>query len=217
MGKHTAFTTFAVAREKNGAATAVKSNLLTEMYKHTILFMTVFMSALFTAAYAAGENDGDECEESREEAMHEIDNYDFLYYDTYYDYDVASVDELLDEAFSHIGTCYRSGCKGPSAFDCSGFTSYVFGQFDMAIGASSRDQYANNEPVRKGDLQRGDLVFFTSPGSGRRVGHVGIVVDVDREKGTFSFIHASSRGGVKVSESTDGYYARRYIGARRVI
>jgi cell wall-associated NlpC family hydrolase len=65
-------------------------------------------------------------------------------------------------------------------------------------------------------MQRGDLVFFTSPGSGRGVGHVGIVVDVN-ENGTFTFIHASTREGVKISNSTDGYYARRYVGVRRVM
>ena len=71
-------------------------------------------------------------------------------------------------------------------------------------------------PITRNDLQRGDLVFFTSPRSGKGVGHVGIVVDVDPLTDTFSFIHASTNNGVTVSRSTDGYYSRRYIGARRV-
>jgi cell wall-associated NlpC family hydrolase len=66
-------------------------------------------------------------------------------------------------------------------------------------------------------MQRGDLVFFTSPGSGRNVGHVGIVVDVDPMTHTFSFIHASSSGGVKISQSNEGFYSSRYIGVRRVV
>jgi hypothetical protein len=33
---------------------------------------------------------------------------------------------------------------------------------------------------------------------------------------SFTFIHASSKGGVKISHSTDGNYMRRYIGVRRV-
>jgi cell wall-associated NlpC family hydrolase len=65
-------------------------------------------------------------------------------------------------------------------------------------------------------MQRGDLVFFTSPGSGRSVGHVGIVVDVNPANNTFRFIHASSSDGVKISNSTDGFYARRFVGVRRV-
>ena len=65
-------------------------------------------------------------------------------------------------------------------------------------------------------MQPGDLVFFTSPHSGRNVGHVGIVIDYDPINDTFIFIHASSKNGVKISNSTDGNYMRRYIGVRRV-
>ena len=152
----------------------------------------------------------------------EIDNYDFLYSDSNddlnLDFKATRVNSLLDEAMSHLGARYRSGSKGPNAFDCSGFTSYVYRQMGEAnIGCSSRDQYARNIPVSRSDMQRGDLVFFTSPSSGRSVGHVGIIVDVDPDNNSFKFIHASSSEGVKISNSNDGFYARRFIGVRRVI
>ena len=156
------------------------------------------------------------------ERYDEIDNYDFLYAgasdDLNLDYDVATINCLLDEAVRHIGARYRSGSKGPKAFDCSGFTSYVYRQMGYTdIGASSRDQYARNLPVSRSEMQRGDLVFFTSPNSGRGVGHVGIVVDVDPITHSFNFIHASSSQGVKITNSNDGFYARRFIGVRRVL
>lgn len=156
------------------------------------------------------------------EQYDEIDNFDFLYSggidDINLEYDAMAVNSLMDEAMSHIGARYRSGSKGPNAFDCSGFTSYVYKQIEgKDIGCSSRDQYARNIPISKGEMQRGDLVFFTSPSSGRNVGHVGIVVDVDPITRTFNFIHASSKEGVKISNSNDGYYARRFIGVRRVL
>ena len=152
----------------------------------------------------------------------EIDNFDFLYSegvdDINLEYDAIAVNSLMDEAISHIGARYRSGSKGPYTFDCSGFTSYVYRQIEgKEIGCSSRDQYARNIPVSRSEMQRGDLVFFTSPGSGRGVGHVGIVVDVDPITRTFNFIHASSKEGVKISNSNDGYYDRRFIGVRRVL
>ena len=159
---------------------------------------------------------------AQEQHDEEIDNFDFLYENTVdnlnVSYDDFAVNSLLDEAMSHIGARYRSGSKGPHSFDCSGFTSYVFKQLGSEnIGCSSRDQYARNAPVSRSEMQRGDLVFFTSPRSGRNVGHVGIVVDVDPETNTFNFIHASSSGGVIISNSTDGFYARRFIGVRRVL
>ena len=59
-------------------------------------------------------------------------------------------------------------------------------------------------------------MFFTSPRSGRKVGHVGIVVDFDPVTQDFTFIHASSVSGVKLSSSSESCYVKRYVGARRV-
>lgn len=125
------------------------------------------------------------------------------------------IDDLLKEASTHIGKRYVWGSKGPATFDCSGFSGYVYRQFGYQIGSCSREQYKLGKSVDKKDLRKGDLVFFTSRSSGKNVGHVGIVWDVDRENGTFKFIHASIRG-VKISEF-EGYYVNRYVGARRII
>ena len=154
------------------------------------------------------------------EVVDEIDNYDFLYNEggDNLNYDALTINSIMDEAMSHIGARYRSGSKGPKAFDCSGFTSYVFrNSGGVEIGCSSRDQYAKNMPVSRSEMQRGDLVFFTSPHSGRNVGHVGIVIDVDPLTQSFDFIHASSSKGVTITNSNDGFYARRFVGVRRVL
>ena len=154
---------------------------------------------------------------TRIEQYEEIENFDFLYEN---DYNVnesfTNVYDLLEQATSLIGSRYRHGSKGPYTFDCSGFTSYIYGQNNIYIGCSSRDQYARNIPISRAEMQPGDLVFFTSPHSGGNVGHVGIIMDVDPLNDTFTFIHASSTNGVKISSSTEGYYERRYIGVRRV-
>lgn len=123
--------------------------------------------------------------------------------------------DLLTEANKHIGKPYRHGMKGPNAFDCSGFTSYVYRQFGYKISPASRIQYTDGVKVDRKELRKGDLVFFTSRSSGKNVGHVGIVVSANNETGDFKFIHASIRG-VKISEC-EGYYANRYVGARRII
>lgn len=125
------------------------------------------------------------------------------------------IDDMLKEAHRYIGRPYVHGAKGPKAFDCSGFSSYVYKQFGYTISPSSRAQFTQGVKVATGDLRKGDLVFFTSRSSGKNVGHVGIVVSADNSKGTFKFIHASIRG-VKVS-NFEGYYVPRYLGARRII
>lgn len=123
--------------------------------------------------------------------------------------------DLLKEANKHIGKPYRHGMKGPGAFDCSGFTSYVYRQFGYTISPASRIQYTDGVAVDRKSLRKGDLVFFTSRSSGKNVGHVGMVINANNETGEFEFIHASIKG-VRINKC-EGYYANRYVGARRII
>lgn len=124
--------------------------------------------------------------------------------------------EIVEYARNFLGRPYRSGSKGPKAFDCSGFTSYVFRNFDLKLGASSRDQYRQGQPVAKEDLQPGDLLFFSGSRRGSTVGHVGIVTEV-KANGSVTFIHAACKGGIRYDSYPDGgYYSNRYIGAKRV-
>lgn len=124
--------------------------------------------------------------------------------------------DVLKEARKHLGKPYRHGMKGPNAFDCSGFSSYVYKQFGINLSPASRMQCTQGRKVDRKELREGDLVFFTSPRSGRAAGHVGIVVSANNETGDFSFIHASTRYGVKINQC-EGYYAKRFVEARRVV
>lgn len=127
----------------------------------------------------------------------------------------AEIKELLDYAATFKGTRYRSGASSPKGFDCSGFTSYVFSKFGYSLTRSSRSQIKDGEKVEKNNLKPGDLVFFNGRAVGKRIGHVGIVTEVDSAKGQFKFIHASNSRGVTVSTSEEPYYKRRYVGACR--
>ena len=127
-------------------------------------------------------------------------------------------DDILSSAMRYIGTPYRMGSTGPSSFDCSGFTSYVFREFGYDLPHNSQAQFKGSRPVDGfGDLRKGDLVFFGARGSIRNVGHVGIVVDVDLEHGSFRFIHASTSNGVEIQRSTQPYFMMRYMGAGRIL
>ena len=128
------------------------------------------------------------------------------------------VDELLDYAKTFIGVPYLLGASGPERFDCSGFTSYVFREFGYNLPHNSVQQCQSSRPVESfSDLRKGDLVFFGARGSIRSIGHVGIVVDVDLERGMFRFIHASTSNGVEIQRSTSPYFMMRYMGAGRVL
>ena len=127
-------------------------------------------------------------------------------------------DQVVAYARTFLGTPYKLGASGPRLFDCSGFTRYVFKHFGYEMTQYTGAQFKEGREVASfADLQKGDLVFFGQRGSVRNIGHVGIVVSIDEERGSFRFIHASSSGGVIESESTQSYYQMRYIGARRFL
>jgi len=117
---------------------------------------------------------------------------------------------LIDKAKSHMGVRYRWGGTSRSGFDCSGFTTSVFRSQGIRLPRTSREQARVGTAVSKSNLKQGDLVFFKT-NRGTRINHVGIYIGGGR------FIHASSGGGrVKTDSINEGYYQRRYAGARRV-
>lgn len=131
--------------------------------------------------------------------------------------DPVYINDLLDYARSFKGLRYRRGGKTSAGFDCSGFTGHVFGEFGIKLLADSRSQYTQGDAVERHDLRPGDLVFFTGrSAASKRVGHVGIVTSVDDATGRFRFIHSANSTGITESSSTEPYYSRRYLGARRI-
>ncbi len=131
--------------------------------------------------------------------------------------DDVSGETIVKTAMQFLGVPYRHGTSSPKSFDCSGFTSYVFKQYDISLSRSSRDQFTQGRSVKsKSDLRAGDLVFFQGRSGKGGVGHVGIVAEVHKDK-SFTFVHASSSKGITTEQSTTAYYSQRYLGARRVL
>lgn len=126
--------------------------------------------------------------------------------------------QIINYARTYTGTPYKLGAGGPKQFDCSHFTSHVFKHFGYTITPFSQAQFQEGREVASySELRPGDLVFFGSRGSVRNIGHVGIVVSVNEENGSFNFIHASVSKGVTEDNSNHPYYLMRYIGARRIL
>ena len=75
------------------------------------------------------------------------------------------------EARRHIGKPYSYGAAGPSKFDCSGFTMYVFSRLGKRLPHNSRAQYDAVKHVSRSEKRIGDLIFTKRNG---RIGHVGI-------------------------------------------
>jgi cell wall-associated NlpC family hydrolase len=124
---------------------------------------------------------------------------------------VASLraETLVRTALAYRGTPYRFGARGQSAFDCSGFTSYLFAEEGVGLPRTAAQQFRKGVVVPKAQLQPGDLVFFKNTYK-RGVSHVGIYI------GNGNFVHASSGGrAVRVDSLDRAYYRRHWAGARR--
>jgi cell wall-associated NlpC family hydrolase len=120
--------------------------------------------------------------------------------------------QIVRTAKKYIGIPYKWG--GESAregFDCSGLTMAVYQLNGLDLPRTSRQQWKSGIPIRRHQLQEGDLVFFATSG-GRRVTHVGIYA------GENTFIHAPRRGKtIRITTLSKNYYRKRYVGARRYL
>lgn len=122
-----------------------------------------------------------------------------------------NVEEIINFAKTLLGAPYIYGGVSPEGFDCSGFTSYVYGKFGIQLERTSSDQAKQGYEVAKENLKQGDLVFFDTNGSHTIINHAGIYI------GDGKFIHASSGTSTRcviISDITMGYYADNYLTAR---
>ncbi|WP_455585799.1 C40 family peptidase [Bacteroides sp.] len=119
--------------------------------------------------------------------------------------------KLYLEAAEWIGVPYRAGGDSKRGVDCSGLTSHIYRKvYHTKLSRSTDEQRKESNKVAKRNLREGDLVFFTSSRSGRKVAHVGIYLKDGK------FIHASTSRGVIVSHLNEPYYTKHWISGGRV-
>jgi len=125
------------------------------------------------------------------------------------DFNSDTVKLLKIKAFDFLGTRYRFGGTSRNGLDCSSFVQQVFDEMNVSLPRTAREQFERGDVVARGDMQKGDLVFFQTYAS--FPSHVGIYL------GNNKMIHASSTHRRVVISSLDTpYYRARYLGAKRV-
>jgi poly-gamma-glutamate capsule biosynthesis protein CapA/YwtB (metallophosphatase superfamily) len=129
---------------------------------------------------------------------------------------VSLTRDIIDYSKMFLGRSYRRGAKGPNAFDCSGFTSFIFKKFGYQLSSSCITQISEGQRIAIQELKRGDLIFFKGRNAqSKRVGHVGIVVSNDA--GDVTFIHACRRGVIIEELAKSEYYKPRYVTGLRIL
>jgi len=114
----------------------------------------------------------------------------------------ASLNDFIEDWY---GTPHVMGGNTKRGVDCSGFVIQAYLQvFEQNFrGRRAEDLFAETKPLKKDQLQYGDLVFFKI--RGRRIDHVGIFLQNEE------FVHVSSSRGVMISKLSNPYFSKRFF------
>ena len=107
------------------------------------------------------------------------------------------------ESHTDWGFKYRyGGTSIEKGIDCSGFTRYVLGYFDIKTPRTAEEQFENGNKIPLESAKAGDLVFF---GYKRGINHVAVVVSNDKN-GLYVVHSTTSRGIVKENILESNYW-----------
>lgn len=121
--------------------------------------------------------------------------------------------EIVAYAGKYKGSKYTPAGKKPdTGFDCSGFTSYVFDHFDIALSPAAREQVKQGKSKDVKDAQPGDLIFFRRSAS-EPIFHVSVVKS-NNGKSLF-VIHSTTSRGVIEEDVLNSTYWKQYIDSVR--
>ena len=126
-------------------------------------------------------------------------------------------DAVVGFAKTLVGTPYVYASTNPKVgFDCSGFITYVFNHFHIAVPRSSIDFTNVGKTVPIGKAKRGDLILFTGTDSTEKaIGHMGLVISNDN--GELQFVHSSSGKAMGVTITPlNVYYKKRFVRVARI-
>ncbi|WP_373495899.1 C40 family peptidase [Aquiflexum sp.] len=126
-----------------------------------------------------------------------------------------NINKVLDTARSYRGTPYRFGGTTRSGIDCSALIYYSFQPAGINMPRTSEAQSKMGKKVNGKSLSKGDLVFFSTGKSPRKVSHAGIVTDTSR--GRIIFIHSSTSLGVTEDNLDNSYWSKAFRFGRRIL
>ena len=123
-----------------------------------------------------------------------------------------SFQNILIEAKSFLGTPYRYGGTTRNGIDCSSFMQQIYEVEGIDLPRVSSKQAKVGNAISKGELQKGDLIFFSTT-SNYRITHVAMVTNVSKDD--ITFIHSATSKGVSIESLNHPYWNARYRSARR--
>lgn len=117
---------------------------------------------------------------------------------------------MIAYAKQFIGVPYVWGGTTPSGFDCSGFIHHVLNQQGVPGARQTVAGYWSSGRFQNVSTpQAGDLIFFQNTWR-NGPSHMGIMIN------STQFIHSSSSNGVTVTNVSNPYWTRHFLGFQRI-
>ena len=104
----------------------------------------------------------------------------------------SSAGSIAALAMQYVGSPYVWGASGPSAFDCSGLVSYVYGQFGTSLPHSSEGIRSAGTPISAAEAQPGDVIWW--PGHVAIYAGDGMMVSAEDESTGVRYLPVRSGG-----------------------
>ena len=122
---------------------------------------------------------------------------------------------IIKTAMDYNGTPYRYGGTTRKGMDCSGLIYVSFKEHGVPLQRVSAQMAKQGKKIKLKEVEKGDLLFFTTSKNKNRINHVGLVVST--RGGDIEFIHSTTSRGVLVSSLSEGYWNYAFDHARRIL
>lgn len=122
---------------------------------------------------------------------------------------------VVKKAKTYIGTPYKYAGLDHKGIDCSGLVFVSYQEVHVTLPRIASDQAKKGKRMYIGELQPGDLIFFSEKKGGSKITHVGMVTYANYPDNV-TFIHASTSKGVREDQLMGGYWRDLYVMAVRV-
>lgn len=126
--------------------------------------------------------------------------------------------QIISTGLQYLGTPYVFNAPSyqTDSFDCSSFIKCIFESNGIILPRNSRQQFGVGVPISFDQIQKGDLLFFTTGERKNRqglsrIGHVAIYIGQDQ------MLHTYKQGKKVTISELNSYWKKSFIGAKRVL